>query len=88
MSVPVSQSHSQENRRIDWSAVVRILLLQILILLTISSAIIGYLDWSSEAAWADFIAAGRPSVSDPGPRSESRTPVRFASSQTRRVRES
>lgn len=86
--MPVPSNQTQENHGVDWSAVVRILLIQVLILFAISGAIIGYLDWSSEAAWADFIAASKPSVSDLGPRSQSRSPVQFVNSQKLCVRES
>jgi len=42
-----------------WPSIVRILLVEILILLALSGAVVGYLNWSSEAAWAEFLAASK-----------------------------
>ena len=49
--MPSPGNQSPENPGINWLAVVRILLVQVLVLLALSGAIIGYLDWSSDAAW-------------------------------------
>ena len=48
-------------------AIVWIVLVEILVLVALSAAIVGYVNWSSEAAWAEFKAAGRL----PAPRSSS-----------------
>jgi hypothetical protein len=56
----------QGNSGINWLAVVRILAVQVLMFLGILGVILCYLDWSSEAAWAEFSAANRPALSDPG----------------------
>jgi hypothetical protein len=58
-------NQNQENSGINWLAVVRILLVQVLVLLALSGVIIGYLEWSSDAAWAEFIAS-TPWASDTG----------------------
>ena len=51
-----------------WPAIVRILLVELLILLALSGAIVGYLNWSSEAAWAEFNAASQlPAPAPKGP---------------------
>ena len=39
-------------------AIVRTALLQVLVMLAVSGAVIGYLKWSSDAAWKEFIDAG------------------------------
>ena len=70
--MPAFANQSQENRGVDWLAVIRILLVQVLVLLALSGAIIGYIEWSSDAAWAEFIAASKSQASEPG-RLESRT---------------
>jgi hypothetical protein len=62
----------QDNSGINWFAVLRILAIQVLMFLGIIGAIVCYLDWSSEAAWAEFSAANKPSLSDPGRRPEIR----------------
>jgi hypothetical protein len=56
----------QSNSGINWLVVVRILAVQVLIFLGIAGAILCYLDWSSEAARAEFGSANKPSLSDPG----------------------
>ena len=48
-----------------WPAIVRILLVEVLILLALSGAIVGYVNWSSEAAWAEFKAAGQLRAPEP-----------------------
>ncbi len=62
----------QSNSGINWLAVVRIVAVQVLMFLGILGAILCYLDWSSEAAWAEFSSANKPSLSDPGRRPEIR----------------
>ncbi len=41
-------------RGVDWPAIFRILLIQVLVLLALSAALIRYLEWSSDQAWAEF----------------------------------
>lgn len=48
-------------RRVDWPAIFRIFLMQVLVLLALSAAFIRYLDWSSDQAWAEFSRSGRSS---------------------------
>jgi hypothetical protein len=73
--VPSRSNQSPENRGIDWLAILRTLLIQVLVLLALSGAVIRYLDWSSDTAWAEFVAAGKSSVLDPGHRPPSSAPV-------------
>ena len=42
-----------------WPAIVRIIILEIVVLLALAGAFVYYLNWSSEAALADFMAASR-----------------------------
>ncbi len=48
-----------------WPSIVRILLVEILALLVLSGAIVAYLNWSSETAWAEFVAASKLSAPMP-----------------------
>jgi hypothetical protein len=79
--MPSPGNQSPENRRIDWLAIIRTLLVQVLILLALSAAVIRYLDWSSETAWAEFTAATKSSVSDSRHHPQSSSPVQTAKGQ-------
>jgi hypothetical protein len=80
--VPSLHSQSQENRGIDWLGIVRTLLVQVLVLLALSGAVIGYLNWSSDAAWSDFIAASKASALEPKHHRHSAVPVQTVRGQT------
>jgi hypothetical protein len=62
--MPAQSSQIRTNRQSFWPAIIRILLVEIVILLALSGAIVGYLSWSSEAAWAEFKAASIPPAPD------------------------
>jgi hypothetical protein len=64
-AVPSPANCSPTSRQSFWPAIVRTLLVEVLVLLALSAAIVGYLNWSSDTAWAEFIAANKPSA--PGP---------------------
>jgi hypothetical protein len=72
--MPLSGEQNPESR-VDWLAVVRTLLVQVLVLLVLSGTVVFYLRWSSEANWAEFLAASKSSVPDPGQRPHSLGPV-------------
>ena len=55
MSSPRNQN--PETRGIDWIAIERIFVLQVLALLALAGAFIGYVNWSSGIAFAEFSAA-------------------------------
>lgn len=63
MSSPANNSPAK--RPSFWPAIVRTLLVEVLLLLALSGAIVGYLKWSSDTAWAEFIAASEQPA--PGP---------------------
>ena len=48
---------------------------ELLILLALAFAVVGYVEWSSDAAQAEFTNATKPSASDPNPSGEFSTPV-------------
>jgi hypothetical protein len=50
---------------IGWLGIVESFLLQVLVLLALSAGVVRYVTWSSDAAQADFTAAGKPVVSSP-----------------------
>jgi hypothetical protein len=73
--MPSTVHQIQGSPGINWLAVARILALQVLMFLGIMGVVLCYLDWSSEAAWAEFSAANKPLLSDPGRRLEVRFQV-------------
>ena len=42
-----------------WASIGRIFLLEILVLIALSTAAIGYVNWSSKVAWAEFLATSK-----------------------------
>jgi hypothetical protein len=65
MSSPVSNSPTNGQR--FWPSIARILLIEVLVLLALSGAVVGYLNWSSDAAWAEFMAASEQAAQAPNP---------------------
>jgi hypothetical protein len=63
--MPSPANNSPAPRQNFWPAIARIFLVEILLLLALSGAIVGYLNWSSDAAWAEFKAASKQSAPAP-----------------------
>ena len=42
-----------------WTSIARIFLVELVVLIALSAAVVGYLNWSSEAAWSEFLAASK-----------------------------
>jgi hypothetical protein len=61
-TVSSPDNHSFENRGIDWLAVVRTLLIQVMVLAALAVAFTGYVEWSSERAFSEFMRASEPSL--------------------------
>ena len=63
MSSSVDSSQTGQNSRQDfwmsfWPSIVRIIILEIVLLLALAGALVFYLNWSSEVAMSEFMAAG------------------------------
>jgi hypothetical protein len=56
---PGNQNRGDRGGR--WPALVRTLIIEIVVLLALAAAITYYMDWSSDANWAEFIAASQTS---------------------------
>jgi hypothetical protein len=65
--MPSLANSSTANRQRFWPSIARILLIEVLVLVALSGAVVGYLNWSSEAAWAEFMAASAQSAQAPNP---------------------
>ena len=68
-----SVDQNQEKRGVHWPAIVETLLLQVAILLVLSSAFVSYVNWASDRAWAEFNAAIVPLAPDAKPHPTSAT---------------
>jgi len=59
--MPSRGNQSPNAKAIDWLAIFRASLVQLLVLVALSAAVVRYVNWSSDQAWAEFTAAGRSS---------------------------
>jgi hypothetical protein len=66
---------------IDWLGIVRTVLVQVLVLLALSAAVIRYVNWTSDAAQAEFTAAGKPAASGPAKQPQPSEPVQVVKGQ-------
>ena len=64
--MPFFHHASRNNNRNYWSGIAGTLTIQLAVLFAVSIAAIAYLNWSSNAALADFMATDKPAVSKPG----------------------
>ena len=62
-------------REIFWLGIIRTLLVQVAVLIALAGAVVWYLNWSSEAAWSEFINANKPPLSGPNHHSQLSVPV-------------
>ena len=73
MPSPIDQS-PENSRGIDWPAIVRTLLAQVLVLLVLSGAFVGYVNWSSAKAFAEFTSSTGSPAQDAKPAAPSASP--------------
>jgi hypothetical protein len=64
-SVPSFDQANRNNNDNYWSGIPEILSIQLAVLFALAIAVIVYLNWSSKAALTEFMATGKPSVSEP-----------------------
>jgi hypothetical protein len=79
MPSPDNQNRSKPD--IDWPGIVRTVLVQVLVLLALSAAVIRYVNWSSDAARAEFTATGKPALSGPTQQPQPSAPVEIVKGQ-------
>ena len=65
-----------------WSGIPGILSIQFAVLFALAVAAIVYLNWSSKAALTEFMATGKPSVSEPSHLPQSSVPLQQVKSRT------
>jgi hypothetical protein len=76
-----SRNQHSENEGFCWLGIVRTLIVQVLVLLALSAAVVRYLDWSSDSAWAEFNAASGPAVSAAKAHAQSAMPLQSVRKQ-------
>jgi hypothetical protein len=74
----LSTDQVQDDGSIARLAIVRTLLIQVLVMLAVSAAAIGYLNWSSSVAKADFMKANELSLSELKREPPTSTPMQTA----------
>jgi hypothetical protein len=72
--VPNPEQANPEQRGINWPAVAKTFLMQVAVLLGLAVALVSYIEWSSDAAFEEFVAAGN-AAPDTQPHLASATPV-------------
>jgi hypothetical protein len=78
-----SFDHASRNHSGDyWSEISGILSIQLVVLFLLSVVAIVYLNWSSKVAVNEFMASGKPSVSEPRGLPQSSAPLQQAKSRT------
>jgi hypothetical protein len=65
-----------------WSGIAGMLATHLAVLFAVSVAALAYLNWSSNAALAEFMAKDQPSVSEPGQLAQPSLPVQQVKSKT------
>ena len=85
--MPLFATASPEKHHIGWPTIIATLMVQVVVLLTISGTVILYINWSSAAAMAEFTAADKPtaSVSSQLSHSAPAHPINGRKACTRRV---
>jgi hypothetical protein len=77
-TVPSLDNQDTANRSSRWLGIVQTAMIQVMVLLALSVAVVYYLDWSSEKAWEEFLAASKSSSLVPRQQS---TPVLWVDRQ-------
>jgi hypothetical protein len=72
--VPSFDRANRNNNDNYWSGITGILSIQLAVLFALSVAAVVYLNWSSKAALTEFMATGKPSVSEPSRPPQSAVP--------------
>jgi hypothetical protein len=73
--MPLFNSQQPNDRGTLWWRAAVTGVVELLVLLALGFAVVRYLEWSSDAAQAEFMSATKSSASDPGRSGEFSTPV-------------
>jgi hypothetical protein len=73
--MPLFNSQRPRNSGSRWLGTATTVAVELLILIALAFTVVRYVEWSSEAAQAEFMAATKPSASDPNQSGTSSTPI-------------
>jgi hypothetical protein len=62
--MPIFNSQQQHDRGIHWLGTGATVVIELLVLLALAFAVVRYVEWSSDAAQAEFMSATKSSASD------------------------
>jgi hypothetical protein len=79
--MPSFDQASRNNNANYWSGIPGILSIQLAVLFALSVAVLVYLNWSSKVALTEFIATGKPSVSEPSRLPQASVPLQQVKSR-------
>jgi hypothetical protein len=79
--MPSPGDPNPKHRGIDWAAIFRTLLVQVVVLVALAGAFVGYINWSSDAVFAEFIEASQPSLRESAKPPAPAIPVQTAKSK-------
>ena len=65
--MPLFNSQQHNDRGTRWWGAATTGVVELLVLFALGIAVVRYLEWSSDAAQAEFMNATKPSASDPNP---------------------
>jgi hypothetical protein len=80
--MPSLDHDSRNSNGTYWSGIAGILAIHLAVLFAVAVAALAYLNWSSNAAMAEFLAAGQPSASEPSHLPQLSAPVQVVKSRT------
>ena len=78
--MPLFNSQNQNVRGIRWRGIVTTVMVEVLVLLGLAFAVVRYVEWSSDAALAEFMSATKSS--DPNHPGEFSTPIQHLKGRT------
>ena len=73
--MPLFISQNQTVRGIRWRGIAGTVVVELLVLVAVGAAVVRYVEWSSDAALAEFMSATEPSASVASHSGEFSTPV-------------
>ena len=80
--MPLFNSQQQNDRSIRSLGTAATAVVELLVLFALAFTVVRYVEWSSDAAQAEFMSATKSSASDPNHSGEFSTPIRSLNGRT------